>query len=114
MEEHPVLCPFTFSHFNEKARWALDYKGIRHVRHPLVPGFHASTVRKMTGQTAMPVLQMNGGRSTTRRGSSPRSKRPSPSRRSILVLRPSARAPSSSRSSSTRSSGRTSGGSDFT
>ena len=60
MEEHPVLWHFTFSHFNEKARWALDYKGIRHVRHPLVPGFHASTVRKMTGQTAMPVLQMNG------------------------------------------------------
>src|SRR5229473_725889 len=60
MEQHPVLWHFTFSHFNEKARWALDYKGIRHVRHPLVPGFHASTVRRMTGQTAMPVLQMNG------------------------------------------------------
>ena len=56
----PVLWQFRFSHFNEKARWALDYKGIRHVRHPLVPGFHASTVRKMTGQTAMPVLRLNG------------------------------------------------------
>ena len=60
MEQHPVLWHFTFSHFNEKARWALDYKGVHHVRRPLVPGFHASTIKKMTGQTAVPVLQLNG------------------------------------------------------
>ena len=34
----PVLWHFTFSHFAEKARWALDFKGVPHVRRALVPG----------------------------------------------------------------------------
>jgi hypothetical protein len=29
----PILVQFRFSHFNEKARWALDYKGVPHRRH---------------------------------------------------------------------------------
>src|SRR5207247_2570505 len=37
----PVLWQFRFSHFNEKARWALDWQGIAHVRralfHELLP-----------------------------------------------------------------------------
>ena len=28
----PVLWHFPVSHFNEKVRWALDFKGISHVR----------------------------------------------------------------------------------
>ena len=32
----PVLWQFRFSHFNEKARWALDWKGIPHVRRALL------------------------------------------------------------------------------
>ena len=28
----PVLYHIEVSHYNEKARWALDYKGIPHVR----------------------------------------------------------------------------------
>jgi len=56
----PVLWQFTSSHFNEKARWALDYKKVPHLRHSLVPGFHVRTVRKTTGLTQVPVLKLNG------------------------------------------------------
>jgi len=31
----PVLWHFPISHYNEKARWALDWKGIPHVRRAL-------------------------------------------------------------------------------
>ena len=60
MNEIPVLWQFTASHYNEKARWALDYKGVPHVRRSLLPGAHAVRIRRMTGQTAVPVLEMNG------------------------------------------------------
>jgi glutathione S-transferase len=56
----PVLWQFTSSHFNEKARWALDFKRVPHFRRSLVPGFHVPTVRRMTGKTHVPVLQLNG------------------------------------------------------
>ncbi len=56
----PVLWQFTSSHFNEKARWALDYKRVRHIRRSLVPGFHVFTIKRMTGKTHVPVLQLNG------------------------------------------------------
>ncbi len=56
----PILWQFTFSHFNEKARWALDYKGIAHVRRSLLPGPHIPKVKMMTGQTTVPVMVMNG------------------------------------------------------
>ncbi len=56
----PVLWQFTSSHFNEKARWALDFKQIPHVRHSLVPGFHVPVIKKMTGLTQVPVLRLNG------------------------------------------------------
>lgn len=56
----PELIQFHYSHFNEKARWALDYKGIAHVRTSLLPGPHARTVRRMTGQTFVPVLRVAG------------------------------------------------------
>jgi len=55
----PILWQFTFSHFNEKARWALDYKRIAHVRRSLLPGPHLPKVMAMTGQTSVPVLIMN-------------------------------------------------------
>src|SRR5206468_2278458 len=56
----PVLWQFRFSHFNEKARWALDWKGIAHVRRSLLPGFHVPRVLWMTGQKALPVLVLDG------------------------------------------------------
>src|SRR5213593_3365528 len=56
----PVLWQFRFSHYNEKARWALDWKGIAHVRRSLLPGFHVPRVLWMTGQKALPVLIVDG------------------------------------------------------
>ena len=56
----PVLWQFRFSHFNEKARWALDWKGIPHLRRSLLPGFHIPRVVWMTGQKSVPVLVLDG------------------------------------------------------
>ncbi len=56
----PILWQFTSSHFNEKARWALDFKRVPHIRNSLVPGLHIATVRKMTGQNLVPILKLNG------------------------------------------------------
>jgi len=56
----PELWQFTGSHFNEKARWALDYKHVPHIRHSLVPGFHVPVVKRMTGKTHVPVIKLNG------------------------------------------------------
>ncbi len=56
----PELWQFTSSHFNEKARWGLDFKRVAHIRHSLVPGFHVGTVKRMTGKTQVPVLKLNG------------------------------------------------------
>ena len=52
----PVLWQFRQSHYNEKARWALDWKRIRHVRRSLLPGLHLARVLWMTGQKSVLVL----------------------------------------------------------
>jgi len=51
-----VLYQFAFSHFNEKVRWALDWKGLDSNRRNLLPGFHARTTKKLTGSAQTPVL----------------------------------------------------------
>jgi glutathione S-transferase len=56
----PVLWQFKASHFNEKARWALDWKGIRHERRSLLPGPHVPVIMMKTGQKQVPVLQLDG------------------------------------------------------
>ncbi len=56
----PVLWQFRQSHYNEKARWALDYKGVAHARRSLLPGLHIPRVLWMTGQKSMPVVVLNG------------------------------------------------------
>ncbi|HSD60683.1 MAG TPA: glutathione S-transferase N-terminal domain-containing protein, partial [Burkholderiales bacterium] len=54
----PRLLHFRVSHYNEKVRWALDYKRWPHLRQALVPGFHVPRVRRLTGQTQLPVLEI--------------------------------------------------------
>jgi len=54
----PELFQFKVSHFNEKARWALDYKGIEHLRHSLVPGPHKVRMKRVSGQEQVPVLEI--------------------------------------------------------
>jgi glutathione S-transferase len=54
------LLQFPYSHYNEKARWALDYKRVPHIRTSLLPGPHAVAIRRLTGQTQVPVLRIDG------------------------------------------------------
>jgi glutathione S-transferase len=52
-----ALLQFPYSHYNEKARWALDWKRIPHRRVSLLPGPHALRIRRLTGgETTTPVL----------------------------------------------------------
>jgi len=60
IEARYELLMFMRSHYNEKVRWALDWKGVPHRRTPLLPGPHAGRIRKLTGQTATPVLNVDG------------------------------------------------------
>jgi hypothetical protein len=41
------LYTFTIPHFAEKARWALDYKGIRYQEKRFVPGSHLPVVKHL-------------------------------------------------------------------
>jgi glutathione S-transferase len=56
----PVLWHLKVSHYNEKARWALDYKGVTHVRRAAVPGRHIAIAEKLTGSRTFPVLVIDG------------------------------------------------------
>jgi glutathione S-transferase len=51
------LYDFRFSHYCEKARWALDYKGIAYTSRHLLPGFHMRTTRKIAPHTCLPILK---------------------------------------------------------
>ena len=55
-----VLHQFPSSHFNEKARWALDWKGVPHERESYLPGPHMPQIRRLSGQSATPVLVLDG------------------------------------------------------
>ncbi len=56
----PVLYHIEVSHYNEKARWALDYKRIPHVRKAPPPMMHTVWAFAMTRGATFPVLKMNG------------------------------------------------------
>ncbi len=57
--EPPVLWHFPISHFNEKARWALDFKRIPHRRQVLGPGYVLRAWRA-TGRAKLPILFLDG------------------------------------------------------
>lgn len=59
-EPRVVLHQFERSHFNEKARWALDWKRVRHRRESYLPGPHAPQIKRLSGQTSTPVLVIDG------------------------------------------------------
>src|SRR5262249_28959529 len=56
----PVLWHFRFSHYNEKARWALDWKRVPHVRRAVPPGPHAQQIMGRGGHAAAPALEGAG------------------------------------------------------
>lgn len=51
-----TLYHFPSSHYNEKARWALERKGVAHQRVALLPGPHAPRMLRLSGKTQTPVL----------------------------------------------------------
>jgi glutathione S-transferase len=54
------LYTFNISHFSEKARWALDYEGIRYEERVLLPGPHQLVTRRIARRTHVPVLEHDG------------------------------------------------------
>lgn len=55
-----VLYQFPISHYCEKIRWALDYKGLDYQVKNLLPGLHLRKTRKMAAKTYVPILEHNG------------------------------------------------------
>ena len=55
-----TLYQFQFSHYCEKARWALDYKGIPYTQRNLLPGLHTMVTRKLAPRSSLPILADNG------------------------------------------------------
>lgn len=57
-----VLWHIELSHYNEKARWALDYKQIPHERRVPMPGLHGIRALVLTrgAQRRLPVLGLDG------------------------------------------------------
>src|SRR5215216_2008852 len=58
--ETPVLWHLEISHYNEKVRWALDYKSVAHVRRAVTPALQELTARRLHAGRTVPVLEMNG------------------------------------------------------
>lgn len=50
------LYQFPISHYCEKARWALDFKGVPYEAVNLIPGLHVPVMKRLTGRTSVPVL----------------------------------------------------------
>jgi glutathione S-transferase len=56
----PVLWHLKVSHYNEKARWALDFKRVPHLRRAVDAGFHRQVARKLTSGSTFPILELEG------------------------------------------------------
>ena len=59
----PTLWHISISHFNEKARWALDYKQVPHTRRAVsVPGLHIPAALLLTrgASHTFPLLEIDG------------------------------------------------------
>ena len=57
--EAPVLYQIEISPYNEKARWALDHKGIPHVRKAPPPLLHMAWALWLTRSPTFPVLKLD-------------------------------------------------------
>lgn len=60
MSDPPLLWQYNFSNYNEKARWALDFKGIPHRRRSLMPGEPRAMIFAERG--TLPVMDLGGDR----------------------------------------------------
>jgi glutathione S-transferase len=59
-----TLWHLTISHYNEKVRWALDYKSVEHERRTPVPGVHMPVALWLTRgrQVTLPIIEIDGQR----------------------------------------------------
>ena len=57
-KSRPVLWHLAMSHYNEKARWALDWKRIPHTRRATVPGVHVAVAKRLADTETFPILQI--------------------------------------------------------
>jgi glutathione S-transferase len=55
-----VLWHLKVSNYNEKARWALDFKRVPHVRRAVVPGRHNAVAKRLGGGRTFPVMIIDG------------------------------------------------------
>jgi glutathione S-transferase len=55
-----TLYQFPISHYCEKARWALDYKGVNYRIKNLLPGLHVKPLQRLCGESTVPMLSMQG------------------------------------------------------
>ena len=60
--QKPTLWQIEISHYSEKVRWALEHKGIDHVRRSTLPGMHIPVALVLThgDQPTLPVLRLEG------------------------------------------------------
>jgi glutathione S-transferase len=56
----PTLWHLKVSNYNEKARWALDYKQVPHVRRAAIPGRHTAIAEELGAGRTLPVLVLDG------------------------------------------------------
>jgi glutathione S-transferase len=58
----PTLWQIDVSHYSEKVRWALAWKGVEHRRRSPIPGAHMAVALWLTrgAQATFPVLSLNG------------------------------------------------------
>jgi glutathione S-transferase len=56
----PVLWHISFSNYNEKARWALDYKRVRYRLRGAPLGLHPLYAWRLGGGRTFPLLQLDG------------------------------------------------------
>jgi glutathione S-transferase len=55
-----TLYQFQFSHYCEKIRWALDYKGLPYTKRNLLPGLHIKVAQKLATKSCLPII-VHGG-----------------------------------------------------
>ncbi len=63
-ESRPVLWHIVISHYSEKARWALEHKGVEHGRRAVSGGVHMPIALALTRgkHKTFPVLELDGAR----------------------------------------------------
>ncbi|HEX3240642.1 MAG TPA: glutathione S-transferase family protein [Solirubrobacterales bacterium] len=61
-DSRPVLWQIAISHYSEKVRWALEHKGIDHVRRSPFPGMHIPIALWLSrgDSFTFPILQLDG------------------------------------------------------